>query len=132
MGLGAKHLPHARAAALLDPLKKHIMPQQRGSAADVGAADKGRAGGGRVPRPGAEASARDDGHDDDDDESEGDEKERRGGGRGARAAKKLTGFDVKQALRSTRDAFGATNMKNRRKKEKRRAKKLAESAARDM
>ena len=44
----------------------------------------------------------------------------------------MTGFDVKQALRSTRDAFGATNMKNRRKKEKRRAKKLAESAARDM
>ena len=133
LGLGAKHLPHARAAALLDPLQKHIVPERRGEVADR-AAD----GAGRASRSGDDARARTGrasaaaaANDDEDDDEDGDEtRERRGRGRaGAGSKQRPAGFDVKRALRAERASLASPNAKkNRRKKERRRARKLVVAA----
>ena len=126
LGLGAKHLPHARAAALLDPLKKFVAGNNAPLRSTSGAAAS--ASGAAAAADGTETSRRgrrndgcEDGDDDvdDDDEREIGRATSIGAANGKKRKSKAVGFDPKRdrnAALSMRS--GATGKKKNKKKKK--------------
>ena len=117
LGLGAKHLPHARAAALLDPLKKFVagnnVPLRSASGAAASASSgAATAGGTETSRRGR----RSDGCEDDDDRETG-RATSIGAANGKKRKSKAACFDPKRdrnAALSMRS--GATGKKKKKKK----------------